>query len=170
MSTSPQSNLSNGCAHDKPFLYAIVPSLAWHSPDPPLVLMVMPLTWMVLPQGWQGQWLTLVGSSQGIALSFLVLSQRRTSLHILHPLCIDLLVLLAIILVLEYPATFLCACWPRAKGCNSVKWQCSGIHNVTNAHWILGSQWCGATKDSPSGSAWAKTRVQFWAQKHYLWC
>jgi hypothetical protein len=65
---------------------------------------------MVLPQGRR---LALVGSSQGIALSFLISSRRRASLSVLHPLCIDLLV---VILVLEYPATFLCARRPRCQG------------------------------------------------------
>ena len=52
------------------------------------------------------QRLALVGNSHEIALSFLISSQTRARLSVLHPLCIDRQVVLS---VLEYQATFQCA-------------------------------------------------------------
>ena len=53
---------------------------------------------MVLPHG---QRLALVGSSHGIALSFLISSVIQASLSVLGPRCVDLLVVMS---VLECPA------------------------------------------------------------------
>ena len=52
----------------------------------------------------QRQRLALVGSSQGITLSFLISSLIQASLSVFHPLCIGLLVVMS---VLDYPATIL---------------------------------------------------------------
>jgi hypothetical protein len=103
MSTSPQPKPTNGYPHDKSLR---IPS-RHPRPDSPPASTVNGNSLDVKGAspgsatrfGWQF-------SSHEIAHNFLISSQTRADLSILHPLCIDRLVVLS---VLEYQATFLCA-------------------------------------------------------------